>query len=170
MILCDTQNLTQGALQLGFRFSYRRFAEILRNTTDKCALHAFFAAQTGDNRRCDYFAQRGWRPYEYPIHTVSTIRGEERRANIDFTLAFFAGTLTSRLRAESVVGIASGDGLLVADVARAIRSLPTPRVIVTFSLAGSTAQNLNAQTNALLDANVELGHDVLHERGFRTCR
>lgn len=162
LVLCDTQNITQGAIQLGFRFSYRQLADIIRQTAARCALHAFFSTQPDDERKYHYFVNRGWQPYMYPIHTVGTIRGHERRSNIDFTLAFFAGAVVTRIPTDAVVGIASGDGLLVADVARAIKSLPSPRRVVTFSLAGSTAQSLNAATNRLIDANIELGHDVLH--------
>ncbi|HID30303.1 MAG TPA: hypothetical protein EYP19_09900 [Desulfobacterales bacterium] len=66
----------------------------------------------------------------------------------------------SRTRADVVV-LASGDGDLVEEIAIGIRGLKKERSIVTMSLAGSTAQRLNAETSELIAANIEIGKDCL---------
>lgn len=92
--------------------------------------------------------------------TVHTRNGLERKGNADFLLSFLAGVLVSRTTADVVI-LASGDGDLVEEVAIGIRSLQKKRSIVTMSLAGSTAGRLNAEKNALITANIEIGKDCL---------
>jgi len=164
LVLADVQNLSVGAQQLGYKLSYRRFAERLSEVACSCSLHAFFAVGPNDTEREEYFAERGWKPHAYPVHTVRTCRGIERRSNIDLSLAFLAGALIRSSRAH-VIGICSGDGELVSDIARAIAQLPKRRDVVTFSLAGSTSWALNAAENEFITANVELGQDMLHPWG-----
>jgi len=161
LVLADVENLSIGAEQLGYKLSYRKFAERLSEVARSCSLHAFFAVGPTDVGREKYFAERGWKPHAYPIHVVRTCRGIERRSNVDISLAFLAGALT-RSSSADIVGICSGDGELVSDIARAIAQLPRTREVVTFSLAGSTSWTLNAAENEFITANVELGHDVLY--------
>jgi hypothetical protein len=161
LVLADVQNISVGAEQLGYKLSYRLLAERLRGATRSCSLHAFFAAGTNGDRLTEYFVERGWGSHPYPIHSVRTHRGVERRTNTDFLLAFFAGALVRSSNAD-VVGICSGDGGLVADVARAIAEFPKQRDVVTLSLAGSTAWALDAAVNGFITANIEIGQDVLH--------
>jgi len=162
LVLADVQNLSTGAEKLGFKFSYRLFGQRLRQAAKGCSAHAFFATTPRNGRMAAYFAERGWRPHAYPIHAVQTCRGTERRSNVDTVLAFFAGVLVRASSAE-VIGVCSGDGQLVSDIAIAIAALPKKRDVVTFSLAGSTAWVLDATKNPLIAANVEIGRDVLHQ-------
>lgn len=161
LVIADVQNLTASAEQLECKFSYRALAALLRKTARSCTCHAFFGASGQDQRRSDYFRERGWTPYPYEIHFVGTCRGLERRSNVDTLLACTAGALISRSRAEVVV-LCSGDGQLVHDVAQAIARFPKPRLVITTSIAGSTAHSLNAQTNPYIAENIECGMDVLH--------
>jgi hypothetical protein len=115
----------------------------------------------------DYFAERDWIPHATQIRTVSTQKGLKRKGNADFLMSFLAGVLVSRSSADVVV-LASGDGDLVEEIAIGIRSLLKERSIVTMSLAGSTAGRLNAEKNALISANIEIGRDCLrHYLGYK---
>lgn len=162
LVLADVENLSFSAQKmLGYQVSYNSLAKHLMNATSGCALHAFFSIQqhlTDANRA--YFEARGWSAHHRPIEIVHTKQGERKRANIDNHLLFHAGVLCSRSSADTVV-LASGDGDLVCDLARALSELPAKRQIVTLSLAGSTSWRLNAQHNPWIAANIELGQDCL---------
>lgn len=171
VVLGDTENLTYSARDLGYKVSYRSLAALLLGITHSCSLYAFFSREPHEDRRVEYFVQRGWTPYPNDIHVVDTCKGRQRRANCDNFLLFHAGRLVSRSNAD-VVCIASGDGALAGDLARAMRTLPKPRKIVTLSIAGSTSYHLNAAENPFIDANLELGLDCLipADPGFRPSR
>lgn len=162
LCLADVQNLTASSSKFDCKFSYGQLATLLRGITGKVTFHAFFAASEPDSPRIDYFKTRGWTPHVYPVHHVRTHRGTERRSNIDTLLAVVGGALVSRSNA-SVVVIASGDGQLVSDFARAVAMFPKPRKIVTLSMAGSTSWQVHARTNPLIAANIEIGHDLLRQ-------
>jgi hypothetical protein len=158
LVLADVENLRYSARDVGARLSYRRLAERLGRAAMACSLHAFFSRSPRDNRLLHYFLDRGWLPHPRDIETVHTCRGKERLANSDNIILFHAGVLVSRSSADVVV-LASGDGSLVCDLARCLRSLPRPRRIVTLSVAGSTSWRLDAAQNPDITANIEIGRD-----------
>ena len=162
LMLADVENLSFSAQnRLGYQVSYGALAKHLIAATSSCALHAFFSVQQQESgAHSAYFEARGWTTHHRPIEIVRTKNGGRKRANIDNHLLFHAGVLCSRSRADTVV-LASGDGDLVCDLARALSELPAKRQIVTLSLAGSTSWRLNAQQNPWIAANIELGHDCL---------
>lgn len=160
IVIADVQNLTAGANTYGCKFSYDSLARILREASVSGSFHAFYAAENPENNRNAYFKTRGWTPYPYQVHHVETCRGLERRSNVDTLLACIAGARICTSPADVVV-LCSGDGGLVTDLAQAVLFFPKPRKVVTVSLAGSTAQSLNAQHNPLIAANIECGRDVL---------
>jgi len=166
LVLADVENLSFSAQKrLGFEIQYASLAERLAKLTTACTLHAFFSAdgQRSEAQRA-YFSERGWYVHDRPIEVIQTHAGEKNRANIDTLMLFQAGLLCSRSQANTVV-LASGDGDLVCDLAGAIGRLPTPRAVVTLSLAGSTSWRLNARDNPHIAANLEIGHDCLRAIG-----
>jgi len=160
-VMADAQNLDIGAMDIGFKLSWRQLGAVLDGVAQKASRHAILSQHPGDDRRLEYLTERGWMPHATEVRQVHTHNGWERKGNADFLMAFLAGVLVSRAQADIVV-IASGDGDLVEELALGIRSLPHDRRIVTLSLAGSTAFRLNADTSRLIDANIEIGRDCLH--------
>ena len=162
LVLADVENLSYSAAKHhGLEIVYETLGQRLSEAAAGCALHAFFSAdpqRTAGQRA--YFEARGWSVHHRPIEVVQTYAGEKRRANIDTLLLFQAGLLCSRGRTDTVV-LTSGDGDLVCDLARALAELPTPRQVLTLSLAGSTSWRLNAQHNRGITANLEIGCDCL---------
>ncbi|WKZ15491.1 MAG: hypothetical protein QY317_16480 [Candidatus Jettenia caeni] len=65
---------------------------------------------------------------------------------------------------------------MILDIANFIRELPKKRLIATLSLAGATSQRINSEKNDLIQANIEIGMDVLHpidnkhKKGAKLCR
>jgi hypothetical protein len=161
LVLADVENLSfSAAKHHAQEIAYENLARRLRETAASCALHAFFSTdpqRTAGQRA--YFEARGWTVHQRPIEVVQTYAGAKRHANIDILL-FQAGLLCSRGRTDTVV-LASGDGDLVCDLAAALAELPTPRRVLTLSLAGSTSWRLNAQRHRSITANLEIGRDCL---------
>ncbi|QOJ04347.1 MAG: hypothetical protein HRU71_12990 [Planctomycetia bacterium] len=168
LAILDCENLSYGSRDLGFHFAYDRLAALLRNVARTCALHAFFSREPGDAAATRFVARCGWVAHPYDIQTVRSYRGTERLANSDGLILFTSGLLASHSDADVVV-LASGDGALVSDLARFLRSLPKPRRIVTLSLAGSTSWRLDARRNPAITANIEIGRDCLRpvDRSYR---
>ncbi len=161
LLLADIENLCYSAqrhLHRSIRFG--ALGRLIRASACRCDLHAFFSSTPDDKRFQQYLEQHGWVVHQRAIETVETYQGQQRLANIDSLLTFQAGVLVSRTRAEVII-LASGDGTLVCDLAKAIANLPSPRHIMTLSLAGSTSQRLNAAHNPIIQANLEIGHDCL---------
>lgn len=159
IVIADVENLSFSAKNLnhGYRLSYKALAERLRTYTKGCSLHAFYSSNANDNR-AEYFQKRGWIPHVKPIDIVN--RGREKLANSDVFLAAKAGILV-RNGFDAVV-LATGDGSLAIDIARAIVALPKKRAIFTLSLAGSTSRRLDASRNPIISENIEIGLDVLN--------
>jgi uncharacterized LabA/DUF88 family protein len=160
LVLADIENLSYGARDRALKVSYRRLAQVLRAAARACSLHAFFSRRPREEQRCRYFEERGWIAHPRDIETVSTYLGLRVRGNSDNHILFATGLLVSRSSSDTVA-IASGDGDLVSDLARAVAGLPKPREVVTLSLAGSTSSRLNAASNPCIAANIELGLDCL---------
>jgi hypothetical protein len=160
LVLADDENLRASAQDLGHKLSYKTLREKICEASGKCKLHVFFSREKGDDRRTTYFEDRKWVAHPRDIHEVQTGRGVKRTTNSDFMITFLGGMLVSRSDADVIV-IASGDGDMVADMAETIKSLPRPRLVMTMSLAGSTAWRLNAESNAFIDVNIEIGLDCL---------
>ena len=161
LVLADVENLNYSARDLGHKVSYRTLTARLSQQARACSLHAFYSHEPGNDLLVHYFLERSWTPHPRDIETVRTHRGKERETNSDNLILFMAGVLASRCPADLIV-LASGDGQLVNDLAKGLGILPKRRSVVTLSLAGSTAQRLNAVTNRHITANIEIGRDCLH--------
>lgn len=165
VIACvDEQNLTVGARHLGFRLDYRRLAEQMETAARSVHLHICIAAEPNDQSRQRYFEQFGY------ITHVKTRRHIRRRwgevitdCNIDNVLAFWTGFAAATVEQEAVIVIASGDYGLAGELAEAIGKLPRRKSlpVMSLSLPGSTAQDLDATRNPNIAANLEIGRDLL---------
>ncbi len=160
LVLADDENLRASAQDLGYKLSYDTLREKIGEVALKCKPHVFYSREKGDERRTKYFEERKWVVHPRDIHEVRTGRGIKRTTNSDFMITFFGGMLISRSDTD-VILLASGDGDMVADMAEAIKSLPRKRLVVTMSMAGSTAWRLNAEDNKFIDVNIEIGLDCL---------
>lgn len=160
LVLCDVDNLSLGARDLGYKLSYGRLAELLHRSSRNCRLHAFFPGSRGEQRRIEYFSARGWIAHMNEIEIVQTRQGPQRLSNSDSLILLWAGWLAGQSQADLVI-VASGDGSLVCDTARFFAGCEPPRRIVTLSLVGSTSCRLDASTNPYVWANLSLGKDAL---------
>ncbi|WP_422050857.1 hypothetical protein [Shimia sp.] len=162
LLLADVENLSISASDLGRSLCFRSLDRVLRRHSTNISCHAFFSRKAEDNELVDAFMAIGWRAHPRDIQIARTTRGIEKFANSDHTICFGAGMLLSRSTYDVVV-IATGDGALGCDLAKAIREHSAPGVsIITMSLAGSTSHRLNAANNADFDSNIEIGSDCLN--------
>jgi len=160
VVLCDVDNLSLGARDLGYKVSYAALAKLLRQSSRSCRLHAFFPGGAEARGRIEYFKTRGWAVHVNEIEVVQTYRGWRRICNSDNSILLWAGWLAGRMRVDLLV-VASGDGSLVCDIARFFATCQPACDVVTLSLVGSTSMRLDASTNPHVRANVSLGHDAL---------
>lgn len=160
LVLADVENIRYSAKNLGFRFSFGALKKILATVCEIEACHAFFSAPIPANTHEQYFEKRGWKAHVHPIETVQTYRGLKKRANSDNLILFKSGLLVSRSQADTIL-IASGDGDLVTDLARAILMLPKIRQVITLSLPASTSYRLDATVSPYIEENMEIGADCL---------
>jgi hypothetical protein len=161
LVLADVENLTYGARDLGFKFSFQNLGLKLREVVASCEFHAFFSRLPGDDGRVRYFEERGWIAHPRDIVKVQTFKGEKVLANSDNMILLYTGFLV-RLSPAQVVIIASGDGSMTCEIAKFLKSLPSPREVVTMSLAGSTSARLDCTQNPDIVDNIEIGLDCLH--------
>ncbi len=157
IIIDDLENTTHSAKDIGFKFSYQKFGQMIRTFARSCAMHSFFTCENPKkDRRSTYLINRGWTPHPIKIE----YHGRRRYSNADNTILCYAGHLIGRSNAD-VVGIISGDGALGNDIARFVSELPKNRNVLTISMAGSTSYRLNAINNRYITENVEIGLDCL---------
>ncbi len=165
LVLTDVENLSYGARDLGFKLSFQNLGLKLRERTKDCELHAFFSREPGDERRVRYFEERGWIAHPRDIERVQTYKGKKLLANSDNMILLHTGFLV-RMSPIRFVIVASGDGTLTCDIARFLSSLPSPRKVVTMSLAGSTSSRLDATKNPEILDNIEIGLDCMHRAQY----
>jgi hypothetical protein len=167
LVLVDVENLCLGARDVGCRLSFAALARTLRQAAATCSIHGFFSREPGDRRLENALTRAGWSAHPRDVARIGSARGTRSLANSDYLIAFYGGLLATRRRLDAVV-LASGDGPLVLDLARALAGLPTPREIVTLSLPGSTSWALDARTNRHITTNIEIGRDCLNPFVRRT--
>lgn len=162
LVLADAQNLDLSCRDLGYRLSWARLGQRLREVVGRVSLHAVFSrCGPDDSRRWDYFLERSWQPHAKIARAVNRPGGRvERDSNADFHLAFLAGYLAGRLSVSWVV-LATGDGTLALDVSACLSKLPSMPAVATLSVAGATAQRLDARVCDFIRLNIEVGRDVL---------
>lgn len=160
LVLTDNQNFDRTAQKLGYKMSWLKLGLLLDNVSERAHRHAILAHRPDDNRRIEYLAKRGWIPHATFVRTVHTRHGLKHKGNADMSMTFWGGHLVSRSQA-GVILIGSGDGDLVQELAIGIRSLPTPRTIVTIGFESSTASRLYTHNSDLIDGNIFIGLDCL---------
>jgi len=163
LVLLDEQNLSIGARQLGYRLRYGLLAKRIRSAAGSAEMHLFTASGHSNRRSAQHFFALG-----YIVHTktVRRIRLPDGScgwdSNIDNLCAFWAGIHAVKAVCDVIV-LASGDYGLAGELAQAIRAYRGRQSvqIMTLSLPGSTAQDLDAHSNPHIAANLEIGLDVL---------
>ncbi len=169
LVLADAQNLGLSCRDLGYRLSWARLGERLREVATRASLHAVFSRSAPDEKqRWNYFTERGWTPHAKNTRMVNRPGGRvERDSNADHHFAFFTAYLAGRLSVQWVI-LATGDGTLAMDCAEALGTLPSGPAVATLSVAGSTARRLDARICDLIRLNMEVGQDVLRPLVGRT--
>lgn len=177
LVLLDEQNLSISARKLGYELQYLPLARKLRALAEQVEIHLF-----SDNDACEpamerRFAGEGFQVHLKKIRYRTVANGHYRRdTNIDNLFAFWAGNLMTKTNFEVIV-LGSGDYGLSGELSRSVqqRCKRLQLQIMTLSLPGSTAQDLNAQKNGYITANLEIGLDVmkpvsrLHQNKKRTA-
>ena len=163
LVLVDEQNLSISAKKLGFRLQYDMLCEKLKKISKRVRLHIFIASESLDAKYKKRFETIGYTTHVKIIRYLpSTSRRFRSDSNIDNLFAFWAGIFSKRNNYDVLI-MASGDFGLSGELASAFRQQKTgkPVQIMTLSLPGSTAQDLDARTNPDITANLEIGLDVL---------
>lgn len=167
LALLDEQNLSITAYNLGYVLQYNLMAEQIHAVADSAELHIFTATERHDRTTKQRFEKFG-----YILHT-KTVRytclpdgGQRFDCNVDNLFAFWAGLLVTKNFHEVLV-LASGDYGLAGELSEAIGNQhPNESIqIMTLSLPGSTAQDLDAHKNQNIAANLEIGLDLLKQLG-----
>jgi hypothetical protein len=172
LLLADVENLSISASDLGKALCYASLDQRLRQCAGHVSCHAFFSRKADDRKLVDAFEAIGWRAHPRDIQVARTARGVEKFANSDHMICFGAGMLVVN-ETYDVVVVATGDGALGCDLAKAIRQHGSPEgTVVTMSLAGSTSNRLNAAINPDFEGNIEIGADCLKDgaSGFNRSR
>lgn len=158
LVLLDEQNLSITAKKQGFRLQYDLLARRLRTVAETAELHIFTAVEPW----YEAATRQQFKESRYLVH-LKTIRDRRRHdSNIDNLFAFWAGM--SALRAEpEILVLGSGDYGLSGELAKEIYEQRRNKAmsIMTLSLPGSTSQDLDAETNPNITANLEIGMDLL---------
>lgn len=163
LVLVDEQNLSIAAKKLGFRLQYDLLSEKLKKTAKRVRLHIFIASESLNAKYKKRFETIGYTTHVKIIRNLPFTGGRFRSdSNIDNLFAFWAGIFSKR-NSYDVLIMASGDFGLSGELASAFRQQKTgkPVQIMTLSLPGSTAQDLDARINPDITANLEIGLDVL---------
>lgn len=163
LVLADAQNLDASASKCGFDVLWSTLGRRIDQSARSASRCVFFATRPGDGRRSAALRASGWRPYPKAARHVATHRGMERKSNVDTMMACIGGALAAASSATLIL-IASGDGDLVEDISEATLHLPRFYRIGTLSVAGATAQRLDARTSPFVNLNIELGLDCLRRR------
>lgn len=166
LALVDEQNLSISAKKLGFRFQYDLLSEKLKKTAKRARLHIFIASESLGAPNKKRFETIGYTTHVKIIRDLPLAGGRFLSdSNIDNLFAFWAGIFCKR-NSYDVLIMASGDFGLSGELARAIRLQETKKRIqvMTLSLPGSTAQDLDARINPDITANLEIGLDVLQSQ------
>jgi hypothetical protein len=167
LVLGDIDNLRLGARDVGARLSFARLGRCFKRLSVRSQLHAFLPKEGANDARCRELQQCGWLTHAREVEWVQTRQGLKSESNCDNDLIFAGAVLALRRRPglPLAVVIGSGDGALVSDLARLLKKLPRPPLVVTCSVPGSTSRRV--LTNPNIDANINVGLDVLDEE--RSC-
>jgi hypothetical protein len=163
LVLVDEQNLSISAQHLGYRLNYRRLARNLQDSTTSASLHVFIAAPEENHWSVKQLGHFGYVVHVKTIRRIPRAGGQIRRdTNIDNLFAFWLGRFVAAAAYEAVV-LATGDFGLSGELAPVIhRLVPSATLpVMTLSLPGSTAQDLDARRNRHIAANLEVGLDLL---------
>lgn len=163
LVLLDEQNLTITARKHGFVLQYNLLAKHIRKAAKAAELHIFIATDRDDENNRQEFENSG---YSVQVKTIRHKRlpngGRCSDSNIDNLFSYCAGSYVSKIKWEVIV-LGSGDYGLSGEIAQLIRGQHrrSSVQIMTLSLPGSTAQDLDAHKNPNITANLEIGLDIL---------
>ncbi|MEZ2145349.1 hypothetical protein AAE026_24110 [Bradyrhizobium sp. DN5] len=159
LVMADAENLVFGARDLGRKINFAALANLLQDAFPRVDLHACYSAPAVGGHMCCDLVGTGWTVHRRLIIESAFIKGSG--ANADVSLAFHSAALIGKFRPQNFV-LASGDGMLVLDIGRAIKAqFPDCRVVVTASLAGSTSRLIDARVEHVITQNIEIGLDVM---------
>ena len=163
VFLLDEQNLSVTAKKLGYTVQYDQLARHIRQNTRKAEFRIFIASDPRSQAKAKRLKMLGYKVHVKNIRHKLLPNGEQRRdCNVDNIFAFWAGYCTLK-NGHDVFVLGSGDYGLSGELSQAMRSLLGKRAaeIMTLSLPGSTAQDLDASRNKSISANLEIGLDLL---------
>jgi hypothetical protein len=163
VFLLDEQNLSITAENLGYTVQYDQLARHIRANAREAELRIFIASDRRNQADALRLKKLGYKVHVKTIRDKLLPNGEQRRdCNIDNIFAFWAGYCTLR-NGHDVIVLGSGDYGLSGEISQVMCSLLGKRAtkIMTLSLPGSTAQDLDASRNKSISANLEIGLDLL---------
>ena len=160
LVLLDEQNLSIGAERFGYDLRYDLLAERIQSVAHTSELHLFTAAKQTRVQLARQFQRLGYLVHVKDIRHIRLPNGRLRTdSNVDNLFSFWAGLLAPE--AADTILLGSGDYGLAGELAAAIRQRRESLTVMTLSLPGSTAQDLDARLNPSIAANLEIGLDLL---------
>jgi hypothetical protein len=163
-VFLDEQNLSISARELGYCLDYVRLTRLLRSLARIADLHIFIASARKSLNTGRALKRFGHAVHVKNIRTIPLRGGQFRRdSNIDNLFAFWVGTCAAG-PAHEIIVLGSGDYGLSGELAAAIVARGVRTEVVTLSLPGSTARDLDASRNPNIRANIQIGLDVLRPR------
>jgi len=164
LVLLDEQNLSITAKKQGFRLQYDLLAKRFKTVAETAELHIFMAVELWyEATKRQRFEESGYTVHLKRIRSRQFANGRRKcESNIDNLFAFWAGM--SALRAEpEILVLGSGDYGLSGELAKETCEQRRNKAmsVMTLSLPGSTSQDLDAETNPNITANLEIGLDLL---------
>ena len=164
LVLLDEQNLWISAQDLGYRLDYGRLASGICSAARAADLHIFTAVEEDNGTDVLQFEPLGYSVHAKTIRRIPLPGGRYRSdANIDNLFAFWTGLFAVKAGCCQVLILGSGDYGLAGELAQAVKGGSRRRLphVMTLSLPGSTAQDLDARTNPHIKANLEIGLDLM---------
>lgn len=157
LVMADAENLIYGARDLERRIDFATLGTVLNGVFQRLELHACYSAPA--ERSHDLLDGTGWTTHRRSIIDSRFITTSG--ANADVSLAFHTAALMGKLQPHTLI-LASGDGLLGLDIARAVKAqFPACKTVATASLAGSTSHLIDARVEKGIAQNIEIGLDVM---------
>ena len=161
LLIIDDDNIRISVERAGYRFSYRRTMDKIREVAESVDAWSFITPERGDLRRSDYLKARGVKIYTTYRETFHTRAGKVVKGNADNDILFEAPMLIQRGEYDTVC-LGTGDADLGLALAKGIGRHFRDRRVVTLSVKSTTGRRLQSDRQTdVVASNIFIGKDLL---------